>query len=85
MATQDTQPDQRAVEAATMQMVSYLTGAALTAGVMLGNQLGFYKQLADAGPLSAAALAERAGTNERITREWLDSQAAGKILGSDVR
>lgn len=80
MATQQIQPDQHAVEAATMQMVGYLTGAALTAGVMLGNRLGFYKVLAGAGPLTAHDVAERAGTNERITREWLDSQAAGKIL-----
>lgn len=80
MAVQDTQPDEKAIEAATMQMVGYLTGAALTASVMLGNQLGFYKQLAAAGPLTAHDLAHYAGTNERITREWLDSQAAGKIL-----
>lgn len=73
MATQQVQPDQGAIEAATMQMVGYLTGAALTAGVILGNQLAFYRHLADSGPLTAQALAERAGTNERITREWLDS------------
>jgi 2-polyprenyl-3-methyl-5-hydroxy-6-metoxy-1,4-benzoquinol methylase len=79
-ATQQVQPDQGAIEAATMQMVGYLTGAALTAGVILGNQLAFYRHLADSGSLTAQALAERAGTNERITREWLDSQAAGKIL-----
>lgn len=80
MTIQDIQPDQHAIEAATMQMVGYLTGAALTAGVMLGNKLGFYKHLAGSGPLTNSELAERAGTNKRITREWLDSQAAGKIL-----
>lgn len=80
MATQQTQPDQDAVTAATMQMVGYMTGAAVTAGVILGDKLGFYKHLADAGPLTSQELAQYAGTNERITREWLDSQAAAKIL-----
>jgi 2-polyprenyl-3-methyl-5-hydroxy-6-metoxy-1,4-benzoquinol methylase len=80
MVDQQAQPDQAAVEAATMQMVGYLAGAAITAGVMLGNQLGFYTILAGAGPLTAAELASRAGTSERLTREWLDSQAAGRIL-----
>lgn len=83
MATQQTGADQDAVTAATLQMVGYLTGAALTAGVMLGHRLGFYKLLAETGPLTAPDLATRAGTNERITREWLDSQAAGKILSHD--
>jgi len=80
MATQETQPDQSAIEAATMQMVGYLTGAALSAGVMLGSKLGYHKSLAESGLLTAKELAERAGANERITREWLDGQAAGKIL-----
>lgn len=80
MATQRVQPDQDAVTAATMQMVGYMTGAAVTAGVMLGDKLGFYTHLADAGPMTGQELAKRAGTNERITQEWLDSQAAANIL-----
>jgi SAM-dependent methyltransferase len=84
MVDQQTQPDQAAVEAATMQMVGYLAGAAVTAGVMLGHQLGFYTILAGSGPLTAGALAARAGTSARLTREWLDSQAAGKILAYDA-
>jgi SAM-dependent methyltransferase len=77
------QPDQAAIDAATMRMVGYLGGAAVTAGVMLGHQIGFYTHLAGAGPLTAGELAARAGTNERLTREWLDSQAAGRILAYD--
>lgn len=80
MATQQTTPDQDAITAATMQMVGYMTGAAVTAGVILGDRLRFYKHLADSGPMTGQELAKRAGTNERITREWLDSQAAAKIL-----
>jgi len=48
-------------------------------GVMisLGNRLGLYKAMAGAGPLSARALAKRAGCAERYVREWLNSQVAG--------
>lgn len=80
MATQHVEPDQDAVTAATMQMVGYLTGAAVSAGVILGDRLGFYKHLAEAGPMTSEELAHHVGTNERITQEWLDSQAAAKIL-----
>ncbi|MCG3190548.1 MAG: Trans-aconitate 2-methyltransferase [Burkholderiaceae bacterium] len=36
--------------------------------------------MAYAGPLSAAAVAERAGCTERYVREWLNSQAASEYL-----
>ena len=49
-------------------------GAAL---VVIGDKLGLYKTMAAAGPLSSAALAERAGLAERYVREWLNAQAAG--------
>jgi SAM-dependent methyltransferase len=54
-------------------------GATLHAGlVVIGEKLGLYKALAQAGePLSAEQLAERTGTNERYIREWLNAQAAG--------
>lgn len=52
-------------------------GAAGHAGmVVLGEKLGFYKALA-AGPLTSAELAAKTQTDERYTREWLASQAAG--------
>lgn len=53
--------------------------AACSAGFMtnLGHKLGLYKAMAGQGYLSAAEVAERAGTAERYTREWLNSQAAG--------
>jgi SAM-dependent methyltransferase len=44
--------------------------------VVLGDRLGLYRALADAGPLTPAELADRTGTVERYVREWLSAQAA---------
>ncbi len=48
-------------------------------GVMIsiGNRLGLYKAMADAGPLTSREIARRAGCAERYVREWLGSQVAG--------
>jgi SAM-dependent methyltransferase len=53
--------------------------AAGHAGVLVsvGMKLGLYEALADAGPLSAAEVAGRAGCAERYVREWLNAQVAG--------
>jgi 2-polyprenyl-3-methyl-5-hydroxy-6-metoxy-1,4-benzoquinol methylase len=51
--------------------------------VYLGDRLGLYRTLADAGPLTPGELAERAGINARYAREWLEQQAASGILEVD--
>ena len=51
--------------------------------VVIGEKLGLYKALAEAGPLTPAQLAERTGTAERYVREWLASQAAGGYVTYD--
>ncbi len=59
-------------------------GATLnTALVVMGDKLGLYKALAGAGPLTSIELAERTGTAERYTREWLCAQAAGRFVEYD--
>jgi SAM-dependent methyltransferase len=55
-------------------------GAAL---VVIGDQLGLYKEMDGAGPLTSARLAERTGTAERYVREWLNAQAAGGYVTYD--
>jgi SAM-dependent methyltransferase len=50
------------------------------ASVNLGHRLGFYKGLRDLGAATSTGLAERAGTNERYTREWLEHQAASGLI-----
>ncbi len=59
-------------------------GATLnTALVVMGERLGLYRALADAGPLTPAELAERTGNAERYIREWLNAQAAGRYIDYD--
>ncbi len=58
------------------QMVGDLGGAMTAALVVLGDRLGLYKALAEAGPSTPAALATATGTHERYVREWLSAQAA---------
>jgi SAM-dependent methyltransferase len=59
-------------------------GASLnTALVVLGDQLGYYKSLAERGPTTPAELAERTSTDEHYAREWLSAQAAGSYVEYD--
>lgn len=61
-------------------------GATMHAGlVVIGEKLGLYKALAQAGrALTPAELAERTETSERYVREWLNAQAAGGYVSFDA-
>lgn len=48
--------------------------------IYVGDRLGYYTLLADHGPLTTRELAERAGTEERYTREWLEQQAVAGFI-----
>ncbi|WP_277552435.1 class I SAM-dependent methyltransferase [Halobaculum limi] len=50
---------------------------------VVGDELGLYAALDDAGPLTSAELAEQTDTTERYVREWLRAQAAGKYVTYD--
>ncbi len=59
-------------------------GAAVHAALLvIGDKLGLYKALAEAGPLTSAELAERTSIAERYAREWLANQAAGGYVNFD--
>jgi hypothetical protein len=61
-------------------------GATLNAAlVVMGDKLGYYRDLADHGPTTPSALAERTGTAEPYAREWLNAQAAGGYVTYDPR
>lgn len=74
---------------ATMDFVHRVVGevgAAMNAAlVVLGDELGYYRALADGGPLTAGELAERTGTDARYASEWLNAQAAGDFVDYDPR
>ncbi|MFN2626076.1 MAG: class I SAM-dependent methyltransferase [Mycobacteriales bacterium] len=59
-------------------------GAAISIALTyLGDELGLYKALDGAGPLTAPQVAERTGTDARLVREWLSNQAAGGYVAYD--
>ena len=56
-------------------------GAALNCAlVVMGDRLGYYRALADDGPMTATASASATGTAEPYAREWLNAQAAGAFV-----
>jgi SAM-dependent methyltransferase len=60
-------------------------GATMSAGnVLIGDELGLYRALAEAGPFTAAELAAYTGAAERYVREWLPGQAAGGYVSYDT-
>lgn len=70
--------------AARDQLVERLFGATIAAldlyHVWLGERLGLYRALAQAGRATAAELGNRAGVSERYAREWLEHQAVAGLL-----
>lgn len=59
-------------------------GATLNAAlVVMGDQLGYYRDLAAHGPSTPAQFAERTETAEPYAREWLNAQAAGGYVAYD--
>ncbi len=58
------------------KLVGDMGGAAMLASVIVGEELGLYRAMADGEPISAAALAAKTGCNPRLTLEWLSAQAA---------
>jgi 2-polyprenyl-3-methyl-5-hydroxy-6-metoxy-1,4-benzoquinol methylase len=65
------------------RMIGYMNGSAACFSIWLGDELGLYSALAAAGPRSAGELAADTGCNERLLREWLDTQAAAELLEYD--
>ena len=61
------------------RLIGAVTDAMDVMGVYLGDRLGLYTAPKEA-PATAAELAQRAGTAPRITREWLEAQAASGII-----
>ncbi|HWS58531.1 MAG TPA: class I SAM-dependent methyltransferase, partial [Actinotalea sp.] len=72
--------DAGADEFATRVLAAAL-GSLETTAVHLGERLGWYRALAEHGPLTSAELARETGTVERYAREWLEHQAASGYLG----
>ena len=56
------------------KLVGDMGGAAIMANVILGEELGLYRAMADGNPVTPEHLAERTGCNARLVREWTHDQ-----------
>src|SRR5437660_7073665 len=75
--------DEARLEELMGQMVGHMTGGAVCLSVWLGDELGLYRALAQDGARSAEEIADDAGCNPRLVREWLDGQAAAGLAQYD--
>lgn len=68
----------------SFQLFTKLEGAVTAGMVHLGDQLGLYRAMREAGrPLTTAELASATGTIERWVREWAYNQAAAKMIDAN--
>jgi 2-polyprenyl-3-methyl-5-hydroxy-6-metoxy-1,4-benzoquinol methylase len=65
------------------RLLDAILGAQFVQAAYLGDRLGYYRALAEAGPLTSRELAARTGTAERYAREWLEHQAVADVLTVD--
>src|SRR5215475_6282924 len=62
------------------KLVTDMGGAAMMANVILGEELGLYRAMADSVPVTPEALAAKTGCNPRLLREWLSAQVASGYM-----
>lgn len=81
MADEKAQLDWGKIKKFSAQVSGDIGAAMLGAMSYIGDRLGIFRALADAGTVSSAALAERTGLSERYLREWLGAMtAAGYVI-----
>jgi len=68
------------------KLVTDMGDAAMLANLILGDELGLYRAMADSQFITPEQLADKTGCNARLLREWLSAQAAsGYMEHSDGR
>src|SRR5438128_748102 len=76
--------DPQALEAFMEHAGMHATAALNAALVSLGDRLGLWQALSEAGPTTAGELAARTGLARRYLEEWLAAQAANGFVGYDA-
>ena len=77
-------PDPEKLQAFAGKAIGEIAAAVSAALVVIGDRLGLYRALANAGPLTPQQLAEKTETDQRYVREWLANQAAGGFVEYDA-
>ena len=62
------------------KLIGDMGGAAMLANMVLGEELGLYRAMADSQWTSAQTLAERTHCHPRLVLEWLNAQAASGYM-----
>jgi SAM-dependent methyltransferase len=83
MAVRDTVEEAK-VHELLGKVVGDLAGMLTGVMVFIGDRLGLYQAIADAGSVTSEELAGRTGTAERYVRDWLVNQAAGGYVEYDA-
>jgi 2-polyprenyl-3-methyl-5-hydroxy-6-metoxy-1,4-benzoquinol methylase len=71
------------VTAFLMKVVADASAVACSTTVAIGDRLGLYSTMAEAGPVTSTQLAERTGLAERHLREWLAAQVTSGYVEYD--
>lgn len=80
MSSADATTSTMTAEAFAERIVASALGWVDLMSAYLGERLGWYRSLHEAGPATADELAERTGTSPRYAREWLEQQAVSGVL-----
>ena len=78
MAAEPRAIDPQKVKASGERIFGYLKGMGVSAMIYLGDRLGLYQAMQDAGPLTSVELAQKTGLHERWLREWLRREQSAK-------
>jgi SAM-dependent methyltransferase len=62
------------------KLITDMGGAAMIANVILGEELGLYRAMADSVAITPEDLAARTGCNPRLLREWLSAHVAAGYM-----
>ena len=79
-----TKVDTKKVEAFLGRVVTDLGAAVSVTLSYMGDKIGLYKAMANAGPISAAELAKKTRSSESYVKDWLINQAAGGYIEFDA-
>lgn len=77
------EPDMQKLDKLVERLVGDVGAAVSGALVVLGDDLGLFKALADGEPREVARLAKETGLKERYLREWLSAMAAADYITYD--
>lgn len=80
MGTDSQSINMEKVKACAEQVFGFLGGTVISAMIYLGDRLGLYQALQSGEPVTSEELARKTGLHERWVREWLEGQAAARLI-----